>query len=220
MKRIMRFVKDIQSSLREYDEELFRIAVGSIVLFCWSHDQPEEAPSMEFLQSKTKDKFGLTRREEIPKHEAAWNAMLESYGYTWSRVAIADKRLRTDPPIWLPLAESTETDRTTPLDSTSRVCRILDDSKCSGDLDRYPLSAYFQQVPFVRRKRLVAKLINFFPRHPCLTQGFGHVVDYAKVVASLGHHADANSKCLTGTTCFPPHLMPIQCYAVTVWAAL
>jgi hypothetical protein len=88
--------------------------------------------------------------------------------------------------------------------------------KCSGDLDRYPLSAYSQQFLFSRCNRLVAELINFFLRHPGLTQGFGHVVDDAKVTTSLGHHADANFRMSDRHDGFASHLMPIQCCAVMV----
>jgi hypothetical protein len=58
--------------------------VGSITLFSWSHDQPKEAPSLAFLKGKTRDKFGLQRKEEMPPNEAAWNSLLDAYGYMWT----------------------------------------------------------------------------------------------------------------------------------------
>ncbi len=85
IKRIERVVRAIQPMLANYDEEVFRQATSSIVLFCWSHDQPGEAPTLEFLTTKkAKSVFGLQKNENLPDNEAAWNALLESYGYTWT----------------------------------------------------------------------------------------------------------------------------------------
>ncbi|MEW6450585.1 MAG: hypothetical protein AB1490_08065 [Pseudomonadota bacterium] len=84
IKRITRFVSAIQPLLKDFDSDVLKSTVGSIALFCWSHDQPEEAPSLEFLLDKTNDKFGIDRNREAPPREFAWNALLESYGYTWT----------------------------------------------------------------------------------------------------------------------------------------
>jgi hypothetical protein len=84
IKRIVRFVDAIKLLLADYDEEVFKAAVGSIILFSWSHDQPKEAPSLAFLKGKTQDKFGLQRKEEMPPNEAAWNSLLDAYGYMWT----------------------------------------------------------------------------------------------------------------------------------------
>jgi hypothetical protein len=80
----MRLVSAIKPLLVEFDEQVFKMAVKSIALFCWAHDQPEEAPSIEFLLHKTQDRFGLKPKNEIPANEAAWNALLDAYGYTWT----------------------------------------------------------------------------------------------------------------------------------------
>jgi hypothetical protein len=84
VKRIVRFVDAIKPLLSNYDEQVFKAAVGSIILFSWSHDQPKEAPSLAFLESKTRDKFGLQRKEKMPPNEAAWNTLLDAYGYMWT----------------------------------------------------------------------------------------------------------------------------------------
>jgi hypothetical protein len=84
IRRIVRSVRAIEPMLSEFDPEVFKTVIASIALFCWSHDQPEEAPPMEFLESKTQDIFGLRKREEMPPAEAAWSALLEAYGYTWT----------------------------------------------------------------------------------------------------------------------------------------
>lgn len=85
IKRIERVVRAIQPMLANYDEEVFRQATSSLVLFCWSHDQPGEAPTLEFLTTKkAKRVFGLQKNEDLPDNEAAWNALLESYGFRWA----------------------------------------------------------------------------------------------------------------------------------------
>ena len=83
--------------------------------------------------------------------------------------------------------------------------------------DRYPLSAYLQQVPFARRKRLVAKLINFFMG----TRPYAKLVTQSMMRKSLrasGMTLTRISGCLTVTTGPPSHA--IQCYAVMVNASL
>jgi hypothetical protein len=84
IKRIKCFVRAIQPLLEQFDKRVFEAALASIALFCWSHDQPEEAPSMNFLLSKTEDKFASRKKDEISPQEAAWKALLEAYGYTWT----------------------------------------------------------------------------------------------------------------------------------------
>jgi hypothetical protein len=84
IKRITRIVNELQPLLTEFDPEVFKAAGVSVVLFGWANDQPEEAPSIEFLRNKTQDVFGLLKREEMPEKEAAWSALLESYGYSWT----------------------------------------------------------------------------------------------------------------------------------------
>ena len=50
IRRIVRSVRAIEPMLGEFDPEVFKTVIASIALFCWSHDQPEEAPPMEFLR--------------------------------------------------------------------------------------------------------------------------------------------------------------------------
>ncbi|WP_208180297.1 hypothetical protein J4T85_035290 (plasmid) [Sinorhizobium medicae] len=55
IKRILRFAKMIQPVLEDYEPDVLKIAITSITLFSWSHDQPEQAPPLGFLRSKTAD---------------------------------------------------------------------------------------------------------------------------------------------------------------------
>jgi hypothetical protein len=84
IRRIERAVRELKPLLLEFDPEVFKAAVASLVLFGWANDQPEEAPSMEFLRAKRRDVFGLVKREDMPEKEVAWSALLDSYGYLWT----------------------------------------------------------------------------------------------------------------------------------------
>jgi KAP family P-loop domain len=86
IRRIERYVHAIRPMLQEFEPEVFHAAIGSIALFCWSHDQPDEGPTLEFLTTKkAKSVFGLTTEDrELPEKEAAWNALLEAYGYRYT----------------------------------------------------------------------------------------------------------------------------------------
>jgi hypothetical protein len=85
IRRIEGYVRAIQPMLQGFDPEVFNSAIGAIVLFCWSHDQPDEAPTLEFLTTrKAKSVFGLTRNGELSEKEVAWNTLLDSYGYRWT----------------------------------------------------------------------------------------------------------------------------------------
>ncbi|QFI65234.1 P-loop NTPase fold protein [Sinorhizobium alkalisoli] len=84
IKRILRFATAIQPMLKELDPEVLKIAISSIALFSWSHDQPEHAPSLAFLKNKTMNTFGWPSEDDLPTKEAAWNSLLEAYGYTWT----------------------------------------------------------------------------------------------------------------------------------------
>ena len=85
IKKIERQVHSIQPLLMKYDSEVFKQVTTALTLFCWSHDQPGEAPTLEYLTTKkAKSAFGLSDKEAIPPNEAAWNALLGAYGYAWT----------------------------------------------------------------------------------------------------------------------------------------
>jgi len=84
IRRIERALKELEPMLDEFHNEVFKAAVASVVLFGWANDAPDEAPSIEFLKTKTQELFGLKKPEEMPEHEAAWSALLEAYGYLWT----------------------------------------------------------------------------------------------------------------------------------------
>ena len=89
IRKIESAIRSIKLILEEFDEEVFTQAASSLALFGWSHFQPEEAPTLEFLTTKkAKDVYGLqynlNNQENIDPKEAAWNALLQAYGYVWT----------------------------------------------------------------------------------------------------------------------------------------
>lgn len=82
--RIVRFVNMVKPLLAEYDKQVFEKAVASIVLFAYSHDQPEEAPALDYLRTKTFDEFGLKKKAEASAKELSRTSLLDDYGYGWT----------------------------------------------------------------------------------------------------------------------------------------
>lgn len=84
IKKIERFVRIVQPLLATFNENIFCQAVRSLTLLMWSKYQPGSAPPLDYLRAKKeRDYFGLTSAEDIPAEEAAWNALLDAYSFTW-----------------------------------------------------------------------------------------------------------------------------------------
>jgi hypothetical protein len=82
IRRARRLVKEAQKALAAYDDDVFKAAMPSIVLYSWSNDQPDEAPPLSFLREQPSRLFGLNnRKKEVTPDEANWTALLEAYGY-------------------------------------------------------------------------------------------------------------------------------------------
>jgi len=84
LRRITHFGDAIMPLLFNYEKEVKMAALSSLVLFSWSRDQPDEAPPLEFLRSKTIDRYTFSKKEERQPKEIAWNTLLTSYGYSWT----------------------------------------------------------------------------------------------------------------------------------------
>ena len=83
MKRIERSVRDVEKMLTGYDPQVLVQAVQSLALLGWSLYEPNTAPSLEFLRNKRGKEFYTGKdRPPIPGNEAAWNALLDVYGFT------------------------------------------------------------------------------------------------------------------------------------------
>jgi hypothetical protein len=84
IKKIERFMRILESLFTKFDPKVTHQAAHSITLLAWSKFQPTVAPALEYLKiKKSKDHFGLTKPEDISPDEAAWNALLDAYGFTW-----------------------------------------------------------------------------------------------------------------------------------------
>jgi hypothetical protein len=79
--RAVRYVEVLAPLLAEYQPDVCRTAISSLVLFSWANDQPEAAPTLNFLENKSPSHYRSRRDGEMPPSEAAWNALLDSYGY-------------------------------------------------------------------------------------------------------------------------------------------
>ncbi len=85
IRKIEYYIQAIRPLVAEFDEVVFRQVTVSLALFGWSHCQPGEAPTLEFLTTeKAKSAFGLQEKENLSAKEAAWNALLDAYGYIWT----------------------------------------------------------------------------------------------------------------------------------------
>jgi hypothetical protein len=94
IKRAARFIRSIESKLADFDPEVLRTAVRSLVLFCWCRDEPEQAPSLDYVETKKVDLFGLGRtvpadkpgpdQTDDKKKVSRWPARMQAYGYIWT----------------------------------------------------------------------------------------------------------------------------------------
>ena len=82
MKRIERSVRTIESLVRGLDETVLRQCVNSLTLLGWSLYEPSLAPSIEYLVQKRGKAPYAGKDEVVPADEAAWNALLDSYGFS------------------------------------------------------------------------------------------------------------------------------------------
>lgn len=85
IQKIHRVVRAIAPMLSAYDDEVLQQVIRALALFCWSHYQPGEAPTIQYLTTKkAKDVFGLGKDANLTPKESAWNALLDAYGYVWT----------------------------------------------------------------------------------------------------------------------------------------
>jgi hypothetical protein len=81
IKKVERAVHRMQTMLKAFDEEVLKRVLRSLVLFGWSVYEPSRAPSLDYLKRRKPDLFGRNKNETIPANEAAWNALLDAYGF-------------------------------------------------------------------------------------------------------------------------------------------
>lgn len=82
IKKIERQARQLAPLLADFHNRVIRQGLQALCLFAWSKYQPEEAPSLEFLKTKTGGDFaGLGTRSQPTEEEAAWNALLQVYDF-------------------------------------------------------------------------------------------------------------------------------------------
>jgi hypothetical protein len=83
IKRIERLVRVIEPILKEFDEQVLKQAVQSLTLLSWGIYEPTRAPSIDYIEKRRgKDASAPQKGEPLPEGEAAWNALLDSYGFS------------------------------------------------------------------------------------------------------------------------------------------
>lgn len=83
IKKIERSVRKIEPMVKTFDSQVLKQAVQSLTLLGWSVYEPTRAPSLDYLKRRrTADLFGTDKKKGIPQEEAAWNALLDVYGFT------------------------------------------------------------------------------------------------------------------------------------------
>jgi hypothetical protein len=82
MKRIERSVRSVERLLSAFDPQVLAQAAHSLALLGWSLYEPNSAPSIDFLKNKRGRVFYTEKDRPVPENEAAWNALLDAYGFT------------------------------------------------------------------------------------------------------------------------------------------
>jgi hypothetical protein len=80
IKKIERLVRRVMPILAPFHRKVTEQATGSLVLFAWSLYEPNRAPTPAFLRNRTL--YILKEdREKFGPREAAWNSLLDTYGF-------------------------------------------------------------------------------------------------------------------------------------------
>lgn len=80
IKKIERAIQQVTPFLNSFHAKVVDQAIQSLTLFAWSLYEPQRAPTPEFLSDR--DTY-IVREErgQIGPREAAWNALLDTYGF-------------------------------------------------------------------------------------------------------------------------------------------
>jgi hypothetical protein len=81
IKRIERAALRIEPILVEFDEQVLAKTVRSLTLLGWSLYEPLRAPPADYLKRRAADLFSPKKRDPVSDREAAWNALLDAYGF-------------------------------------------------------------------------------------------------------------------------------------------
>lgn len=79
IKKIERAVRSIEAIVKNFDKQVLKQAVHTLALLGWSLYEPTVAPSLDYLEKRKPNFFA--RKEALSENEAAWNALLDAYGF-------------------------------------------------------------------------------------------------------------------------------------------
>jgi hypothetical protein len=82
IKKIERAVIRVEPLLEGFEKAVLKKAVRSLALFGWSVYEPNRAPTLDYLTARSPGLVGIRTKGDIPPNEAAWNALLATYGFT------------------------------------------------------------------------------------------------------------------------------------------
>lgn len=80
IKKIERAVQQVTAFLNSFHPKVTDQAIQSLVLLAWSLYEPQRAPTPEFLGDRGTF-IVREKRDQIGPREAAWNALLDEYGF-------------------------------------------------------------------------------------------------------------------------------------------
>ncbi len=81
IRKIERAALRVKEMLANFDEQVLRQAIQSLALIGWSVYEPKRAPPVEYLKARIDRVFASAKNQPITETEAAWNALLDAYGF-------------------------------------------------------------------------------------------------------------------------------------------
>jgi hypothetical protein len=81
IKRLERAVAGLEPMLKEFDGAVMRRAIHSLVLLGWAHFDRISAPPFDVIWKRASRFIGGQGKEVIGERDAAWNALLDAYGF-------------------------------------------------------------------------------------------------------------------------------------------
>jgi len=82
IKKIERSVRQVEPIVARFDRAVLRQAVHSLTLLGWCVSEPTKAPSLDYLKRRGAFDFvSPDKKSPIPENEAAWNALVGTYGF-------------------------------------------------------------------------------------------------------------------------------------------
>ena len=84
IKKIERFVREVDPHLTNFDVDVFNQAAATITLLGWAKFQPRAAPSLDFIRKLSiKEYFSLGAETSLTPDESKWKAVLDDFGFRW-----------------------------------------------------------------------------------------------------------------------------------------